>query len=119
MPMIDAYADSTLFPKESPKALGLNLTNAVLRAEGVTFTESLTRENAAVVLVDHQFGLLPHHQCRRGEEDWRPYGSLLVRLTRRASSLLVKLVRQWAGVVPSHVQKAETAAPAIDGLPPT
>ena len=23
MPMVDAYADSTLFPKESPKALGL------------------------------------------------------------------------------------------------
>jgi hypothetical protein len=34
--MIDAYADSTLFPKESPKALGLDLTNTVLRAEGVT-----------------------------------------------------------------------------------
>ena len=35
MPMIDVYADSTLFPKESHKALGLDLTNAVLRAEGV------------------------------------------------------------------------------------
>jgi len=28
MPMIDVYADSTLFPKESRKALGLDLTKA-------------------------------------------------------------------------------------------
>jgi hypothetical protein len=35
MPMIDVYADSTLFPKQSRHALGLDLTNAVLGAEGV------------------------------------------------------------------------------------
>jgi hypothetical protein len=29
MPMIDVYADSTLFPEESHKALGLDLTNAL------------------------------------------------------------------------------------------
>lgn len=42
MPMIDVYADSTLFPKESPEALGRDLTNAVLRAEGVTHPGGLS-----------------------------------------------------------------------------
>ena len=50
MPMIDAYADSTLFPKESPEALGLDLTNAVLRAEGVTHPGAFHLRNTAAFL---------------------------------------------------------------------
>ena len=50
MPMIDAYADSTLFPKESHEALGLDLTNAVLRAEGVTHPGAFHLRKAAAFL---------------------------------------------------------------------
>jgi hypothetical protein len=50
MPMIDAYADSALFPKESPKAPGLDLTNAVLLAEGVTHPGAFHLRNIAAFL---------------------------------------------------------------------
>jgi hypothetical protein len=43
MPMIDVYAERALFPKETHKALGLDLTKAVLRAEGVAQYERLQR----------------------------------------------------------------------------
>ena len=36
MPMIDVYADKSLIPADSLRALGFDLTHAVLRAEGVT-----------------------------------------------------------------------------------
>jgi len=36
MPMIDLYADKNVIPADSLRALGLDLTHAVLRAEGVT-----------------------------------------------------------------------------------
>ena len=45
MPMIDAYADSTLFPKESPKALGLDLTK-----ESVTHPGAFHLRNTAAFL---------------------------------------------------------------------
>jgi hypothetical protein len=35
MPMIDVYAESGTFPSESLRTLGLDLTHASLRAEGV------------------------------------------------------------------------------------
>jgi len=47
MPIIDVYAYSTLFAKESHKALGLDLTNAVLRAEGVTHPAAFHVRNTA------------------------------------------------------------------------
>ena len=50
MPMIDVYADSSLFPKESHKALGLDLTNAVLRTEGVTHPGAFHLRNTAAFL---------------------------------------------------------------------
>ena len=50
MPMIDVYADSTLFSKELHKALGLDLTNAELRAEGVTDPGAFHLRNTAAFL---------------------------------------------------------------------
>jgi phenylpyruvate tautomerase PptA (4-oxalocrotonate tautomerase family) len=50
MPMIDVYADSTLFPKESRKALGLDLTKAVPRAEGVVQPGTFHLRNTAAFL---------------------------------------------------------------------
>jgi phenylpyruvate tautomerase PptA (4-oxalocrotonate tautomerase family) len=50
MPMIDVYADGTLFPMESHKALRLDLTNAVLRAEGVTHSGAFHPRNTAAFL---------------------------------------------------------------------
>ena len=50
MPMIDVYAASTLFPKESRKALGLDLTKAVLRAEGVAQPGMFHLRNTAAFL---------------------------------------------------------------------
>jgi hypothetical protein len=50
MPMIDVYADSALFPKESRKALGLALTNAVLSAEGVTHPGNFHLRNTTAFL---------------------------------------------------------------------
>ena len=41
--MIDVYAERALFPKETHKAFGLDLTKAVLRAEGVAQYERLQR----------------------------------------------------------------------------
>ena len=50
MPMIDVYAESTLFQKESRRALGLDLTNAVLRAEGVAQPGMFHLRNTAAFL---------------------------------------------------------------------
>lgn len=47
MPMIDVYADSTLFPKESRKTLGLDLTKAVIHAEGVAQPRMFHLRNTA------------------------------------------------------------------------
>ena len=48
--MIDVYAESALFPKDSRKALGLDLTKAVLRAEGVAQPGTFHLRNTAAFL---------------------------------------------------------------------
>ena len=50
MPIIDDYADSALFLKESPEALGLDLTNTELRAERVTHPGAFHLRNTAAFL---------------------------------------------------------------------
>ena len=47
MPMIDVYAPADLFPADADRALGEQLTLAVLRAEGVTSPGPFHADNTA------------------------------------------------------------------------
>lgn len=49
-PMIDVYAREDLFPKDADRKLGLELTLAVLRAEGVKSPGSFHLENTAAYI---------------------------------------------------------------------
>lgn len=50
MPMIDVYAVADLFPADADRRLGLELTAAVLRAEGVTKPGPFHLQNTAAFI---------------------------------------------------------------------
>ena len=50
MPMIDVYAPADLFPADADRALGEQLTLAVLRAEGVPTPGSFHADNTAAYI---------------------------------------------------------------------
>ena len=50
MPMIDVYAPSNLFPTDADRAIGRELTIAVLRAEGVQNPSSFHLDNTAAFI---------------------------------------------------------------------
>jgi|SRR5580658_8958742 phenylpyruvate tautomerase PptA (4-oxalocrotonate tautomerase family) len=50
MPMIDVYAAADLFPAGADRPLGLELTRAVLRAEGVTTPGPFHLDNTAAYI---------------------------------------------------------------------
>ena len=50
MPMIDVYAPADLFPADADRALGEQLTRAVLRAEGVATPGPFHADNTAAYL---------------------------------------------------------------------
>ena len=50
MPMIDVYAPADLFPADADRALGEQLTRAVLRAEGVSAPGPFHADNTAAYI---------------------------------------------------------------------
>jgi hypothetical protein len=99
MPMIDVYADSTLFPKESRNTLGLDLTKAVLRAQGVAEQGTFHLRNTAAFLHPMEEGTI----TTAAGDDLR---NVRVQIITPPNALSrpgqIQLVREISGIVARH-----------------
>jgi phenylpyruvate tautomerase PptA (4-oxalocrotonate tautomerase family) len=106
MPMIDVYADSTLFPKESRKMLGLDLTKAVLRAEGVAQPGMFHLRNTAAFLHLMEEGTI----TTAAGDDLR---NVRVQIITPPNTLSrpgqIQLVREISGIIAKHARDPSQA----------
>jgi phenylpyruvate tautomerase PptA (4-oxalocrotonate tautomerase family) len=99
MPMIDVYADSTLFPRESRNALGLDLTKAVLRAEGVAEPGTFHLRNTAPFLHLMEEGTIT---TAAGDDLRHVRVQIITPPNALSRPGQIQLVREISGIIAKH-----------------